>query len=72
MKSEGPNLGAFENNSYRSLMGTQGKSIGTAQVEPFILILPLLPRLSAMLGCHKRPSPGESQAIETGEYCPIK
>ena len=50
MESEGPNLGAFDSNSYRSLMGTQGKSIGKAQEEPFILILPLLPRLSAMLG----------------------
>ena len=72
MKSEGPNLGASESNSYRSLMVTQGKSIGTAHVEPFILILPLLPRLYAIWVGHKRALPRESQPIETGEYCPIK
>ena len=38
MKSEGPNLGALESNSYKFVIGTQVKSIGTAQVEPFILI----------------------------------
>ena len=61
MKSEGPNLGVSESNFngdsrslmgtlMGSLMGTQGKSIGIGHVVPFILILPLLPRLSAILG----------------------
>ena len=31
-------------------MHTYGKSVGSASVEPFIFILPLLPRLSSRLG----------------------